>query len=72
MSSLTLTDAELVELTGKRRPSAQIRALRHMGIHHKRRGDGTLVVARAHFELLLGGETPGKPKKIEPDWNKVH
>jgi hypothetical protein len=74
MPSLTLTDAELVELTGKQRPSAQMRALKYMGIDHKQRADGTLVVARAHFELLLGGgAAPAKPKKtVEPDWSKVH
>jgi hypothetical protein len=30
-------------------------------------------VARAHFELLLGGAAaPARPKRIEPDWSKVN
>jgi hypothetical protein len=39
-----LTAAELLELTGYRRPSAQVRALRRMGVEHCIRPDGRPVV----------------------------
>ena len=53
--SLCLTEDELVELTGKRKCGAQVKALRTMGIDHKVRGDGSPVVLRAHVERLFGG-----------------
>jgi hypothetical protein len=47
-----LTSADLQALTGYRRPSAQVRALRAMGIEHWVRPDGRPVVRadwrRAH------------------------
>lgn len=69
--SIALTDAEIVELTRKVRPSAQIRALRHLGIDHKRRADGSVLVTRSHFEQLLNATGSSKmiPKKTELDWS---
>lgn len=48
---LALTHDELIELTGKRRPSAQARALRAMGVAYIPRPDGTLVVLHANLTL---------------------
>jgi hypothetical protein len=39
-----LTASDLLELTGYRRPSSQVRALRRMGIEHWVRPDGRPVV----------------------------
>jgi hypothetical protein len=39
-----LTPADLESLTGYRRPSAQVRALRRMGVEHWVRPDGRPVV----------------------------
>lgn len=71
--SLVLSDTEIVELTRKRRPSAQVRALRHLGIDHKQRADGSILVARSHFEDLHKATSSSKmlPKRTEPDWSKV-
>lgn len=51
--SLFLTPAELLELTGYRRPSAQLRFLHARRIRHIVNRAGYPVVARA---WLLGGE----------------
>lgn len=44
--TLVLTPDELIELTHRRRPAAQARALRQMGIDFLQRVDGTLAVFR--------------------------
>ena len=59
-----LSTDELRDLTRKCRPSAQLRALRSMGIEHRVRPDGSLAVSRSHVESLLGG-APGA-KVIPP------
>lgn len=63
--SLALTPDELFELTHKRRPSAQVVALRAMGIDHRVRPDNTVYVLR---EALRGGlasaKVPGKEFQI--------
>jgi hypothetical protein len=69
--SLVLNDAELIELTRKQRPAAQIRALRHLGINHKQRADGSVLVARSHFEQLHGATNSSKVLRAEIDWSKV-
>lgn len=50
--TLALTPDELIELTGKRRPTAQARALRSMGIAYIPRPDGTLVVLHATLTIV--------------------
>lgn len=60
-----LTAEEVRELTGCQRPSAQERALKHMGIECRRRPDGSVVVLRAVVELVLGGGRIAP--KVEPE-----
>lgn len=71
--SLVLSDIEVIELTRKRRPAAQVRALRHLGINHKQRADGSVMIARSHFDGLFGEATSSimLAKRTEPDWSKV-
>jgi len=52
---MLLTAQEVRELTGLQRPSAQVRALKSMGIECRRRPDGSVVVLRAVVEMVLGG-----------------
>jgi hypothetical protein len=66
--TLCLTDDELTQLTGKTRPSAQIKALRYMAIDHKRRPDGSLVVLRNQLGDPCADNTP-TTKRTEPNWN---
>lgn len=68
-----LTPDEIKELTGKQRKPAQLRALRFMGIEHKVRPDGALIISRSHIEKVLDGNiaTKIKPERIEPNWDAM-
>ncbi|GMG89620.1 hypothetical protein Cmtc_18990 [Cupriavidus sp. TKC] len=67
--SLTLSPDELKELTHKSRSSAQVRALRSMGIEHKVRPDGSVAVLRAHVDAQMGAPKAGaKLVSWEPNW----
>ena len=55
-----LSNQELVELTGKVRPSAQVKVLNFMGIPYKLRPDGTPAVVRYQFETKK--EEPASPR----------
>ena len=63
-----LTDEEITALTGKRQNAARARALNKMGVQHKIRPDGSIVVLRAHCERMLG-EKISKPEETwRPAW----
>lgn len=66
--SLTLSHAELVEITGKEQPAAQCRMLRAMGWQFEQRGSFPLV-SRNYAERKLAGEAPRAPKGI--NWEAV-
>ncbi|WP_434033549.1 DUF4224 domain-containing protein [Cupriavidus sp. a3] len=66
MTTLTLSGDEVRELTNRQKPSAQIRALRAMGIEHKVRPDGTVAVLRSHVDAQMGG--PRERRAASPDW----
>jgi hypothetical protein len=73
-----LTDNELTALTNcrhrqrLRRYQAQAEVLRAMGIEHKQRPDGSIVVLRSHVENLLGGSAKTKQQtELEPNWDRV-
>ncbi len=67
-----LTADELTELTRRRRGDAQARALRFMGIEHKKRPDGSIAVLRAHVDALLGGKNMHSIiKTAEPNWSAI-
>lgn len=55
---ITLTDAELEELTQRHRVDARRRALEAMRIPYRVRHDGTLVVLRADIEHRPAGAEP--------------
>lgn len=67
-----LTPDEIIALTARKRASAQQRALNAMGIDHRIRPDGTVLVLRSHVEQSLGGNiVQAKRQRIEPNWNAV-
>lgn len=69
-----LTPSELAQLTGRTRSDAQKRALRYMGIEHRTRPDGSLVVLRSHVNQVLGDDSlkrESRTKEIEPDWSAI-
>lgn len=62
-----LTPQQVAILTGKVYPSAQIRALREMGIDHIVRPDGKPVVLRSAVEPLE--RVTVEARAIEPDFS---
>lgn len=67
--SLTLSPDELKELTHKQKPSAQVRALRAMGIEHKVRPDGSVAVLRSHVDAQMGAPKQSAAAPAwEPNW----
>ncbi len=71
MISPWLSDEELVDLTGRRQPAAQIRVLDGWCIPHVRRPDGSLVVGRAAVVARLGlDEEPPKPVANGLNWTR--
>ena len=66
-----LTTEEIIACTKKKNRDAQSRVLRFMGIDHRPRPDGTLVVLKSHVEDLLGGAESHKTVDEEPDWSMV-
>lgn len=68
-----LTPEQLIELTGKLRRQAQVRALTKMGIEHAVRPDGKVIVLRSHVERRLDGNIENKVRKrSEPNWNAIN
>lgn len=50
-----LTDDEVKRATRPlKQPAAQARFLKRLGVHVRRRPDGTLLVGRAQYEAILG------------------
>lgn len=69
---MLLSGDEVRELTGKKIPSAQSRALNFMGVQYRRRPDGSLAVSRLHVSTLLGGGVAAKnEKEFELDLSTV-
>jgi len=64
-----LSKDEIEELTLKKRRSAQTAVLNALGITHKVRPDGSVVILRAHVEAVLGGKIR-QPDRLptEPNW----
>lgn len=62
---IVLSEAELVDLTKKTRPSAQARVLDFMQIRYRPRPDGSLAVLRIHAEETesghAGARLPAEP-----------
>lgn len=64
-----LSPDELKQLTRRSRSDAQARELKHMGIEHRIRRDGTIAVSQAHAEQVLAGAGhTRKTKEVEPNW----
>jgi hypothetical protein len=68
---LFLTPAELVDLTGKVRRSAQVRALAMMKIPFVVRPDGQPRVSRSYLCDKLGEREPEEIEQ-QPDWSSLN
>ena len=70
MNTICLTIAELKEITGRVKASAQARWLRQHGFTFKSRADGMPLVSRSHFEAVMCGEgRPTKSPDVQPDFS---
>ena len=69
-----LSEDELFSLTGKKQYSAQVKALRSMGIEHRVRPDRFVLVSRKHIEKLLDGDSADVriSRRIEPNWEAMN
>ena len=71
-NEVLLTQADIVELTHRKHRKAQSKALAQMGIEHKTRPDGSLVVLKSHVEKILdGSDTAMIEKDFEPNWSAL-
>jgi hypothetical protein len=50
LDAIIVTPQDLKTYTGRERPSAQARVLSRLGIPHRRRPDGSLIVLRCHID----------------------
>ena len=70
MTGITLTNEELVALTGYRRPADQLRALHAAGYWRARPGpDGAVILERAHADAVARGQTSandGSRPRVKP------
>lgn len=67
-----LTPEEISALTNRKARKCQRAVLNHMGIEHKVRPDGSLVVLRSHVEKSLGGNSASdRLITIEPNWSAI-
>jgi hypothetical protein len=68
---MILSKAELADLTGKVRLSAQARVLAALGIPYRRRPDGTIVVFRDSLSHAPEKERPPPPRLRLPEARRV-
>ena len=72
MGSINLTKAELAEITGRLKPTAQAKWFRKNGFTVLLRADGMPLVSRAHFEVKMGGYLAGsKPRDYKPNFGAL-
>jgi hypothetical protein len=72
VSDITLSPAELVELTGCKRPADQMRVLHERGFVRAALMRGFVVLERAHYEGVLAGTygramAPSAEEVYEPE-----
>ena len=72
ITGICLSYEELIEVTGLKKYSAQLRWLRREGFIAKTRADGMPLVARGHFESMMGSLLPGKTQSNQhPDFSSL-
>lgn len=60
---LYLTEEEVIGITGRKRPDAQLRWFTRNGFTAKQRGDRTVLVSRKHFEEVMCGAGNSGPRR---------
>jgi len=68
---ITLTPAEITEITGYKRPSLQLAALKRMGLPAFMRPDNTVSLGRAHYQAICNGPPqPDNRPQLQPIYNR--
>lgn len=64
---------EVVALTNRKVRSAQVKALKAMGIEHRVRPDGSVAILRGHITKVFDGstETQTRQKAMTPNWDAM-
>lgn len=69
---IVLSDAELVRITGYKRPAEQLAELHRQGFHRARRSPrtGGVILERAHYDAVCAGQAltigPAPPRLRPP------
>jgi hypothetical protein len=74
MATNTFLDPEeIVALTNRKVRTAQVRALKSMGIEHRVRPDGSVAILRNHITKVFDGvpDSPSKQKIARPNWEAI-
>lgn len=69
MQPATLTESELMAITGYQRPACQLRELHRQGFWRARRSKltGKVILERTHYDAVCRGDTQSAdPVRIKP------
>lgn len=67
MSDLTLTEQQIVDITGYKQPSRQLKIFEALGVPAHRRVDGSVSVCRQHYLELRRAQQEDRPTpKLRP------
>ncbi len=71
MSGLTLSEDDLVTLTGYRRPAKQLDVLHRAGFFRARMSENRegVILERAHYEAVCSGKIEAARPKVQPPPN---
>lgn len=71
--STFLTAGEVRELTDRVNMNSQVKVLRAMGIEHRMRPDGSVVILRSHVNKVFDGlaGSVNKNKTVSPNWGAI-
>ena len=74
MTGMFLDHEEVKRLTNSTGRDAQSKALRAMGIVHKVRPDGSIVILRDHITKIFGADPDSSRKRVKvvgPNWSAI-
>lgn len=66
-SDLTLSEPEIVSLTGYKRPADQVRELHRQGFHRARRAavTGDVILERVHYDAVCAGLVQARQPQVK-------
>lgn len=66
MSDPTMSDADLVSITGYQRPAEQLQELLRQGFYRARRSptSGRVILERVHYDAVCAGSKPANEPRV--------